>query len=229
MESKKFDSGKPPISLIPHDYLVAVAEVLAFGAAKYDKHNWRQTGFEWSRLLDAAYRHLGAFNDGEDRDPESGLSHVAHLACAVMFLLVHERQRLGKDNRFKRSCAAGHVVVDESATVSDDVLKSWDADDRRTLERRRTQEKGVIGGRAPNYQNFPKEAANDPQYIFVEYNPDGSAKKGYYITADELGQRLGVGDLKPGTYNATIRSAETRRPKTRTKGKRAPAPRKARS
>lgn len=105
MESKKFDSGKPPISLIPHDYLAAVAEVLAFGAAKYDKHNWRQTGFEWSRLLDAAYRHLGAFNDGEDRDPESGLSHLAHAACAVMFLVYHERQNLGTDDRCKQSPA----------------------------------------------------------------------------------------------------------------------------
>jgi hypothetical protein len=46
-------------------------------------------------------RHLHAFNDGEDKDPESGLSHLAHLGCCVMFLLEFEKTHKELDDRFK--------------------------------------------------------------------------------------------------------------------------------
>lgn len=82
----KFDNGKPPMSLIDRHALEAIAQVLAFGANKYAAHNWRK-GIQYSRLLDAALRHLYAFADGEDLDPESGLSHVAHAGCCIVFLL----------------------------------------------------------------------------------------------------------------------------------------------
>jgi hypothetical protein len=94
----KYDSGKAPLSLIPPEALVAEAEVLAFGARKYAAHNWRG-GFEWSRLIDAALRHITAF--GEDKDPESGLSHLAHARCCLGFLIAHEVNGLGHDNRYK--------------------------------------------------------------------------------------------------------------------------------
>lgn len=100
MSGTKHDGGKAPLSLIPYEALVAEAEVLAFGARKYAAHNWRG-GFEWTRLIDAALRHLLAFNSGEDKDPESGLSHLAHARCCLGFLLAHERSGLGVDNRYK--------------------------------------------------------------------------------------------------------------------------------
>src|SRR5437899_3061811 len=71
----KFDTGKSPVSLIPRDAQLAEADVLAFGAKKYAAHNWRK-GMAWSRLGDAAMRHLLAWLDGEDVDPETGLSHL---------------------------------------------------------------------------------------------------------------------------------------------------------
>jgi Domain of unknown function (DUF5664) len=97
----KYDAGKPPMSLIPRSAHMAEAEVLAFGAKKYSAHNWRD-GFKWSRLIDAAMRHLTAFSDGEDLDPETGLSHVAHLRCCTGFLLEHIVHELGTDDRYKR-------------------------------------------------------------------------------------------------------------------------------
>ena len=76
------------------------AAVLAFGAEKYAEHNWRK-GFVWSRPLSAAMRHITAFNAGEDKDPESGLSHLAHAACCIMFLLEFEKTRKELDDRYK--------------------------------------------------------------------------------------------------------------------------------
>lgn len=96
----KYDTGKPPMSLIDRHAVEQIAQVLAFGANKYAAHNWRQ-GIAFSRLLDAALRHLFAFADGEDTDPESGLSHIAHAGCCVVFLLgmIHAHPEL--DDRHK--------------------------------------------------------------------------------------------------------------------------------
>ena len=73
---------------------------MTFGAKKYDSHNWRR-GFKWSRLLGAALRHILAFMGGQDKDPETNLSHLAHAACCIMFLLEHEAKGLGEDDRYK--------------------------------------------------------------------------------------------------------------------------------
>jgi hypothetical protein len=88
------------MELLPTAPLRAISEVLTFGAKKYAAHNWRG-GLEYSRLIGAAYRHLSAFNDGEDKDPESGLSHLAHLGCCVMFLLEQEAKGTGQDDRYR--------------------------------------------------------------------------------------------------------------------------------
>lgn len=100
-EGLKFDQDKPPMDLIDNDYLVELAKVLGFGARKYAAHNWRG-GINYSRLIAAAYRHLGAINSGEDIDSESGLSHTGHLACCVMFLNSMMLHRKDLDDRYKR-------------------------------------------------------------------------------------------------------------------------------
>lgn len=98
-EALKFDGDKPRMELLPAGPLVEIARVLTFGAKKYEAHNWRR-GFAWSRLYGAALRHLFAHLGGQDKDPETGLSHLAHLGCCVLFLLEHELQRLGVDDRY---------------------------------------------------------------------------------------------------------------------------------
>ena len=96
----KHDQNKLPMHLLSTTALEEIAAVLQFGAEKYESHNWRK-GFVWSRPLSAALRHLLAFNDGEDRDPESNLSHLAHAACCIMFLLEFEKTRPELDDRYK--------------------------------------------------------------------------------------------------------------------------------
>ena len=96
----KHDEEKPPMYLLPSESLEEIAKVLAFGAKKYSAHNWRK-GMGWSRLLSAALRHLFAFVRGEDKDPETGLSHLAHAGCCVLFLLWYEQKRKEFDDRYK--------------------------------------------------------------------------------------------------------------------------------
>jgi len=101
----KHDSGKAPLSLIPRVALEAEAQVMGFGAKKYGRHNYKQ-GFEYSRLLDAALRHIHAFNDGEDNDPESGISHLAHARCCLSMLLECINIGTATDDRFKKDSTA---------------------------------------------------------------------------------------------------------------------------
>jgi len=96
----KFDGGKLPLHLLSTEAMNQTAAVLAFGAQKYAEHNWRK-GFVWSIPLSAAMRHITAFNAGEDKDPESGLSHLAHAACCIMFLLEFEKTHKELDDRYK--------------------------------------------------------------------------------------------------------------------------------
>mgnify|MGYP001558282212 CR=1 FL=1 len=62
--------------------------------------NW-EAGFDWSRPYDALQRHLTAWWEGEDLDPESGLSHLAHCGCCLLFLLAFQLRRTGRDDRSK--------------------------------------------------------------------------------------------------------------------------------
>ena len=100
-EAVKFDAGKPPLALISRIALEEEAKVMAYGVGKYGTHNWR-SGMDFSRLMDAALRHVYAFADGEDLDKETGLSHLAHARCCLAFLLEYQGVRIGTDDRFKR-------------------------------------------------------------------------------------------------------------------------------
>ena len=97
----KFDTEKPRMDLVDPHALEQLAAVLTFGAKKYAAHNWRK-GIAYSRLIAAAMRHINAFNAGEDLDPESGLPHVAHAMCCMMFLLGMMQARPDLDDRYKR-------------------------------------------------------------------------------------------------------------------------------
>ena len=97
-EAQKHDAGKAPWHLMPWDAVQAILAVLAFGAAKYAPRNWEH-GMAWSRPFDALQRHLLAWFQGEKRDPETGMSHLWHAGCCVLFLIAYELRGIGTDDR----------------------------------------------------------------------------------------------------------------------------------
>lgn len=96
----KLDSGKDPMNLLSGLWLSGVSKVLKFGAIKYDSWNWRK-GISYSRLFDALQRHMWAFNEGEDEDQETKLSHLLHASCCLMFLYVMTLEKQNLDDRWK--------------------------------------------------------------------------------------------------------------------------------
>ncbi len=96
----KYDGEKPDMSLLSTPWLFAVGRVLTFGKRKYAAHNWRN-GIAISRLIAAALRHILAFMGGEDKDPETGESHLAHASCCLMFAYETLELRSQFDDRWK--------------------------------------------------------------------------------------------------------------------------------
>ena len=97
-EAMKYDGEKVRLDLLPADPIIDVGKVLTYGARKYTAENWRK-GLAWSRCYGAALRHLLAWHKGETNDPETGLNHLAHAACEILFLLEFTRTHLELDDR----------------------------------------------------------------------------------------------------------------------------------
>ena len=91
-QGKKNDNGKNRLDLICPEFIEAVGEVLTFGAEKYEPNSWQNIEDGANRYYAAAMRHLIAWRKGELTDPESGLSHLAHVACNMMFLSFYENK-----------------------------------------------------------------------------------------------------------------------------------------
>lgn len=94
----RFDQGKTPYHLLPPELMHGVAEILAFGAQKYAPRNWEK-GMDWSRVYSSLQRHLQAWWGGEDKDPETGMPHLWHVACNAAFLVAYEKRGVGNDDR----------------------------------------------------------------------------------------------------------------------------------
>jgi len=94
----KFDDGKLPYELIAPEFLEALTEILDFGQKKYAPRNWEK-GMDWSRPFGALMRHAWEWWKGNDLDQETGKSHLWHMSCCAMFLVVYEIKGLGNDDR----------------------------------------------------------------------------------------------------------------------------------
>jgi len=84
---RKFDGGKLEYGLLPPYALKATVDVLTLGAQKYERDNWKKVPDSKRRYFDAMQRHIWAWKEGEQNDPETGKNHLAHAMCCAMFLL----------------------------------------------------------------------------------------------------------------------------------------------
>lgn len=88
----KMDAGKPLWGLLPFRAVLEIVKVLTWGhrVKGYPANNWQNVPDLRTRYFEAIMRHLTAWWEGEQNDPESGLSHLAHAGCCVLFLLWFE-------------------------------------------------------------------------------------------------------------------------------------------
>lgn len=79
-------SRKAGLSCVPMPPLFEVGLALQEGARKYGRHNYRAIGVRGSVYFDAAMRHLSQWWEGEDLDPDSGVSHVSKAIAGLLVL-----------------------------------------------------------------------------------------------------------------------------------------------
>lgn len=93
---RKFDGDKARVDLLVDGCpkaLMAISDVLTYGAKKYDDHNWQVVPNGPQRYKAAMMRHILAHASGKSVDSETGISHLAHAACCVMFMLELELKK----------------------------------------------------------------------------------------------------------------------------------------
>ncbi len=89
MNAKRYNAGKPELSLIPHDAEAEEARVWMEGAKKYGRNNWKKLWGEDTvhTVLDSLLRHVNAIKQGEVYDEESRCQHAAHIRCNAAMLI----------------------------------------------------------------------------------------------------------------------------------------------
>ena len=77
---------KVPFSTVPSEVVAEIGLAMLEGARKYGRHNYRIAGVRSSVYYDALFRHITAWWEGEDIDPDSGLNHVIKALSTLTVL-----------------------------------------------------------------------------------------------------------------------------------------------
>lgn len=90
---------KVSLSYVPSGPLLELAVGMQEGGMKYGRHNYRVIGVRASVYYDATIRHLMSWWEGEDTDPDSGLSHVTKAIASLVVLRDAMIQQRFEDDR----------------------------------------------------------------------------------------------------------------------------------
>lgn len=90
---------KAPLSCVPLPVLLELGCAMLEGAVKYGRHNYRAIGVRASVYFDAAIRHLFAYWEGQDLDPDSGMPHLVKAMACLAVLRDAQLQNKCTDDR----------------------------------------------------------------------------------------------------------------------------------
>lgn len=93
--------GKDPLEYLVYSCWPDDAACHKHGADKYGERNWREQAIKLSTYEGAILRHFLAWTNGEDKDPDSGLSHLTHIraCCAVVLDSIKHETIIDDRNR----------------------------------------------------------------------------------------------------------------------------------
>lgn len=111
----------PLLSVLPLRVLSGLALALLEGARKYGRHNYRACGVRASVYVDAVGRHVAAWYEGQDTDPDSGLSHIDKAIASLVVLRdsmyqgnwVDDRPPASDENWITESNAKAKAIIEK--------------------------------------------------------------------------------------------------------------------
>lgn len=130
-EARRYNKGKLRYELLPEKALKDIVEVYTKGAEKYTiynedgsikddgANNWRK-GLPWMSMIGSIERHIKAFKQGEDIDPDLGTKHLANAAWGLMGILEYYKIAPQFDDRPHTYLSDKKIGLD-----IDEVLCNW--------------------------------------------------------------------------------------------------------
>ena len=109
--------SKAPLSTVSAAVLMEVGVAMLEGASKYGRHNYRAAGVRASVYYDALMRHAMAWWEGEDLDPDSGMSHITKAIATLVVLRDAMIQDKFTDDRPPRSAPFLPALNDTAAAL----------------------------------------------------------------------------------------------------------------
>jgi hypothetical protein len=83
-----FGDRKAKLQIVPASATIAIANGLAEGAEKYGAWNWRDQPVQRMTYVGSTLRHLAAFVEGEDIDPDGkGKTHLEGAIASLAILI----------------------------------------------------------------------------------------------------------------------------------------------
>lgn len=99
-QSSRLNAGKIQSRELNPEFIMAMAEVLTKSRSKYAAFNWTLLT-KLSTPYESLFRHLMAFQSGEDYDPDDGCHHMVKVAINAMFIHYHNvNNKEESDDRF---------------------------------------------------------------------------------------------------------------------------------
>lgn len=117
-------SRKVPTSTLPARVVAEAGLAMLEGACKYGRHNYRIAGVRASVYFDAVGRHLAAWWEGQDLDPDSGLSHITKAIAGLAVLRDSMMQGNWEDDRPPRVSNVDSWVAEMNAQAAK-ILARW--------------------------------------------------------------------------------------------------------
>ncbi len=116
-------SCKAPTMPVPATVQAEDGLAMLEGALKYGRHNYRAAPVRASVYLDALRRHLACWIEGEDTDPDSGLSHLIKARACLGIMRDAQIQGTLIDDRPPPTPKAGDFFRELDAKAAELVAK----------------------------------------------------------------------------------------------------------
>ena len=112
-----YGDRKIKLQLVPPSAAIAIAKGLEEGAKKYSPWNWRDDPVETMTYYGAVQRHLAAWVEGEDLDPDSahGKTHLDGAIASLAILIDALSLGTAIDNRPKVKSAGTLQRLEQGA------------------------------------------------------------------------------------------------------------------
>jgi hypothetical protein len=184
----------PLRSVIPLRVLSGLALAMLEGARKYGRHNYRVAGVRASVYVDAAGRHLDAFWEGQDIDPDSLIHHLDKCMASIAVLRDSIYAQNWVDDRPPKCDPSWITFANELASSIIDRVRPKDPERPYTETDKAPRQRVVTPEDVKvmfTYQEFPIEMSFAPPPTRVEVTPgthqlETTAAKALKLTSDPL-------------------------------------------